>query len=130
MNPRIVKNGVGGFRHACGKCGSSFVDQCDAELCCIGTLPAKPSRPLTGGSSDYYKVEVPNPTSGSNPYMAECNDIIEALGMSYAEGNVFKAVWRLAAARQGNGKAGSTPIYEAEKVEYFGKRLVVQAGKN
>ena len=34
---------------------------------------------LTGGSSDYYKVNVDMPTSGGEAYMVECNDIIEAL---------------------------------------------------
>lgn len=128
MNPRLVTTGTGKVRYSC-ECGSSFVDIDEADACCLkpAQQPAQP-RPLTGGSSDYYKVKVGNPSSGGDPYIAECNDIIEALGMTYAEGNVLKAVWRLAAGRQGQGKAGSTPIYEAEKVEYFGKRLVVQAG--
>ena len=86
---------------------------------------AKPK--LTGGSSDYYKLRITNPTSGGHSYVAECNDIIEALGMNYAEGNAFKAVWRRAALRQGGGKPGSTLLYESEKVEFFGKRLVEQA---
>lgn len=84
-------------------------------------------KPLTGGSSDYYKVRIATPTSGGGVYIAECNDIIEALDMNYAEGNAFKAVWRRAALRQGGGKPGSTLLYESEKVEFFGKRLVEQA---
>jgi hypothetical protein len=45
----------------------------------------------TGGSVSYYSVEIENPTSeGVEPYTAECNDIIEALGMNYADGNAFK----------------------------------------
>lgn len=83
-------------------------------------------RRLTGGSSDYYKVEVTTPTSGGDCYVAECNDIIEALGMDYAEGNAFKAIWRMAAARKGNGKPGTTALYDAEKVEFFGRRMVVR----
>lgn len=82
---------------------------------------------LTGGSSDYYVVDVKHPTSGGEPYRAECNDLIEALGMNYAEGNAFKAVWRHALARQGRGKAGNTALYDAEKVEFFGRRMVAQA---
>ncbi len=81
---------------------------------------------LTGGSSDYYKLPIKNPTSGGDQYIAECNDIIEALGMNYAEGNAFKAVWRHAALRQGHGKPGSTLKYEAEKVVFFGQRLLEQ----
>jgi hypothetical protein len=79
---------------------------------------------LSGYSNDYYKVTINNPTSGGAAYTAECNDIIEALGMTYAEGNAFKAVWRHALARQGIGKEGNTVLYEAQKVEFFGKRLV------
>jgi len=79
---------------------------------------------LTGGSSDYYKVAIDKPTSGGEPYMAECNDIIEALEMTFAEGNILKALWRIAAARQGKGKAGVTAIYDAEKIVFFGQRLV------
>lgn len=81
---------------------------------------------LSGGSNDYYKLHVTSPTSGGDPYIAECNDIIEGLGMNYAEGNAFKAVWRRAALRNGGGKPGSTVLYESEKVEFFGKRLVDQ----
>lgn len=83
------------------------------------------AKPLTGGSSDYYKVRVDRPVSGGQPYLAECLDIIEALQMNFHEGNVFKAVWRIAAARQGNGKPGNTALYDAEKVQFFGERLVV-----
>ncbi len=82
--------------------------------------------PLTGGSSDYYKVHIAKPTSGGKPYMAECNDIIEALGMTFAEGNILKALWRRATARTGGGKPGSSQLYDSEKIEFFAKRLVNQ----
>jgi hypothetical protein len=81
---------------------------------------------LTGGSSSYYKVPVDRPTSGGEPYLAECNDIIESLNMSFAEGNILKAVWRIAAARQGNGKQGTTALYDAEKIVFFGQRMIAQ----
>jgi hypothetical protein len=82
---------------------------------------------LTGGSSDYYTVSIKNPTTpGKAPYEAECNDIIEALNMSFAEGNVFKAQWRKAALKMGQGKHGTTALYDAEKIVFFGNRQVVQ----
>lgn len=83
----------------------------------------------TGGSSSYYTVHVKNPTTEGRPaYDAECNDIIEALGMNYAEGNAFKGLWRRAAARKGLRKKGyDNGLYDAEKVEFFGKRLVEQS---
>lgn len=96
---------------------------------------------LTGGSSDYYKVFISYPTSEGitfseyghefvqEPYMAECNDIIEALEMNYAEGNVFKALWRRAAKRLGNGKEGTSAIYDAEKMVFFSDRILKQEMK-
>ncbi|NBU29982.1 MAG: hypothetical protein EBS41_00470 [Actinobacteria bacterium] len=82
---------------------------------------------LTGGSSDYYKVQVEDPTSGGQPYMAECNDIIEALSMEFDVANAFKATWRIAAGRQGHGKPGTTEVYDAEKVIFFGQRMLARA---
>lgn len=83
-------------------------------------------REYTGGSVSYYRVEVGDPISGAAGYTAECNDIIEALGMNYAEGNAFKAIWRSCAARTlGVRKAGYTDgLYDAEKVQFFGGRMV------
>lgn len=91
-------------------------------------LPAVPEK--TGGSVSYYTVKIAKPTTeGRQPYEAECNDIIEALGMNYAEGNAFKAIWRRAAARTlGKTKAGyDDGLYDAEKVEFFGRRLIAQS---
>lgn len=86
----------------------------------------------TGGSVSYYTVRVENPTTpGVDAYDAECNDIIEALDMNYAEGNAFKAIWRRAAARKGLKKKGYTDgLYDAEKVVFFGQRMVVQEKAN
>ena len=87
------------------------------------------SEEYTGGSVSYYRVNVSKPTSDDvQPYRAECNDIIEALGMNYAEGNAFKALWRRAAARNlGMAKKGyEDGLYDAEKVVFFGQRLVAQ----
>lgn len=82
----------------------------------------------TGGSVGYYSVEVQKPTTeGRAPYIAECNDLIEALGMNYAEGNAFKALWRRCAARMGKSKEGyKDGLYDAEKIVFFGNRLVEQ----
>ncbi|WP_288076585.1 hypothetical protein [Pseudomonas sp.] len=81
----------------------------------------------TGGSVSYYTVRVEQPTNAdAAPYSAECNDIIEALGMNYAEGNAFKALWRRCAARNlGLAKHGyKDGLYDAEKVVFFGQRMV------
>lgn len=84
----------------------------------------------SGASVDYYKLPITVTTSGGPAYVAECNDIIEALGMNYAEGNAFKAIWRRAAQRTlGKAKKGAKAdgLYDAQKVEFFGKRLVAQS---
>lgn len=80
----------------------------------------------TGGKTTYYMVDILSPTDPeADPYTAECQDIIEALGMNFNEGNAFKALWRRAAARLGKSKRGYTDgHYDAEKVAFYGQRLV------
>ena len=82
----------------------------------------------TGKDVNYYLVDISDPKRLS-PYTAECEDIIEALGMTFAEGCAFKAIWRSAAARTlGLVKPGHDVegIYDAEKVEYYGRRMIAQ----
>lgn len=91
-------------------------------------LKGKNEAEYTGGSSNYYKVFIKNPTTLEHSYEAECNDIIEALQMTFAEGNAFKAIWRKAKARQGVQKKGyDNGLYDSEKVVFFGERMVVEA---
>lgn len=80
----------------------------------------------TGGSVRYYTVSVTHPIcEAADPYDAECIDIIDALQMTPNEANAFKALWRRAAARLGKSKRGYTDgLYDAEKVEFYGRRLV------
>lgn len=94
------------------------------------THPEQPEE-YTGGSSSYYKIKVEHPTTLINPYEAECNDVIEALGMNFAEGNIFKALWRRANARKsGVKKKGYTDgKYDAEKILFFAERLLKMEGE-
>lgn len=90
------------------------------------------NKEYTGASVSYYKVKIDKPTTESNPpYLAECNDIIEALDMNYAEGNAFKALWRKAAARTlcVSKKGYTDGLYDSQKVVFFGERLVAQETK-
>jgi len=84
------------------------------------------TREHTGFSVNYYQLPISHPTTpGRKPYTVECNDVIEALGMSYAEGNVLKALWRRCAARQGQSKRGYTDgKYDAEKMVFFSQRVL------
>jgi hypothetical protein len=86
------------------------------------------SEEYTGSNVNYYVVEIAEPKR-QQPYTAECEDIIEALGMTFAEGCAFKAIWRSCAARTlGKVKAGqdAAGVYDAEKVVYYGQRMLAQ----
>ncbi len=93
-------------------------------------MPDTPSAPIpekSGGPTSYYLVNVVNPNQGEQPYQAECGDIIEALGMTFNEGCAFKAIWRSAAARTlGKLKEGGDPLYDAQKVAFYGRRMQAQ----
>jgi hypothetical protein len=89
------------------------------------------STEFTGKDVSYYVVNVPAPKR-LDPYTAECEDIIEALGMTFAEGCALKAIWRSCAARtlglrkQGQDEHG---IYDAEKVGYYGTAMLRQRSR-
>lgn len=86
------------------------------------------TREYSGAKTSYYELEIKSPTrEGRKPYTAECNDIIEAAGMTFAEGEAFKAIWRGAVARMGLAKRGYTDgLYDAQKVAFYGGRMVIQ----
>lgn len=84
-----------------------------------------PEATLTGGLVNYYLVNVDDPQRVKQaPYQAECEDIIQALGMTFDEGCLFKALWRSAAARQGNSKPGHEAFYDAEKMCHYARRIL------
>lgn len=82
-------------------------------------------RRLTGGRVNYYLAEVTHPQrEDQKPYQAECEDIIRALNMTFDEACEFKAIWRTASARLGNGKPDHKAVYDAEKrLHYAGASL-------
>ncbi|AZU97876.1 hypothetical protein [Vibrio phage LP.1] len=84
---------------------------------------------LSGGSCNYYIVEVKHPTTAPEPYSAECNDIIESLGLTFAEANIYKEIWRTANGRtHNNGKPDNDPKRAAEKVLFFALREALHNG--
>ena len=84
----------------------------------------------SGSNGSYYDVTIAQWTHPAHqqpaPVTVCCNDIIEALEMDYAQGNAFKAIWRIAAAKQGKMKAGNSTLYDAEKVDFFGGRILLK----
>jgi hypothetical protein len=62
----------------------------------------------TGGSTSYY--EIPDGAT-------ELNDLIEAMGMCFALGNIFKACYRL------GEKADTDLLYDINKIIFFAERL-------
>ena len=92
-------------------------------------IHAKATKPVAinnGLNGSYYEVEIKYPTKEhKTPYLAECNDIIEALNMTPHEYNIFKSVWRKAAARLGNGKKDSKALYDAQKCLFASQRMVI-----
>lgn len=80
---------------------------------------------LTGGKTNYYLVRVSHPQRQEQaPYQAECEDIIEALELTFDEANIFKEIWRGANARKNNGKPGHTTKYGAEKIAHYAQRIL------
>ena len=89
----------------------------------------KPATPAanSGAHAAYYELTIQRPKSGGAAYKAECQDIIEALQMDFNEGNAFKALWRRAAGRLGNVKKGNEdPLYDAQKIKFYGTRILEQ----
>lgn len=86
-------------------------------------LAFEQQKELCGGDNNYWLLAVEDPKR-LDPYVVEAEDLIEHLELNFAEATVLKSIWRLAKLRQGLGKPGSSPLYEAEKVEYYGKRVL------
>ena len=76
----------------------------------------------SGGDNDYWVLEIDSPKR-LDPYFAECDDLISKLGLTFAEGNVFKAIWRRGAIRLGAGKPDDTPLRNAQKAVYYSKLM-------
>jgi hypothetical protein len=62
----------------------------------------------SGGSSSYYELP---------PFAKELDDLIVYKKMPWPIANIFKACYRW------NDKAGNTPEYEANKIQWFATSL-------
>lgn len=81
------------------------------------------SEEISGGLVNYYLVDVEHPQRNVPSYQAECEDLIDALELTFDEANIFKEIWRTARQRQGTGKKGNTPIRAAEKMVHYAGRI-------
>ena len=87
--------------------------------------PLNQETELKGGKVNYYLVAVIYPQREEQiPYVAECEDIIEALELNFDEANIFKEIWRGANARKANGKPGHTALYGAQKIVHYANRIL------
>ena len=77
-------------------------------------MKAKVKIASTGDSTAYYDFP---------EGMVTLNDLIEHKNMSFAEGNIFKAIYRL------GEKAGIDKEYDLHKIIYYANRLLNQAVK-
>jgi hypothetical protein len=87
------------------------------------TKTASEQQQSSGGDNEYWIAHVSH-HKRLEPYMAECEDLIELFQMTFQEGEAFKALWRKGQMRIGKGKPGDTLIRNSEKVYHFGGRMV------
>ena len=82
-----------------------------------------------GGLTNYYLIAVgyPQRIDKQPPYIAECEDIIEALELNFDEANIFKEIWRTANARKGNAKQSQNNLRAAEKIYHYAGRILKRA---
>lgn len=79
-----------------------------------------------GGHCEYYRVLVThpeNPKQAGVPYEANCEDIIQALGLTFDEGCEFKSLFRRGNARLGKKKANCTAVRDAAKALHYAGRV-------
>lgn len=89
--------------------------------------PPAPTAELSGGRVNYYLIRVDHPQRETQaPYTAECEDLIDAAGMTPDEANIFKEIWRSANARKGKAKLGHNAVYGAEKMVHYAQRLLAK----
>ena len=80
----------------------------------------------SGSHCEYYHCEVTHPQNPNQSvgYIANCEDIIQALGLTFDEGCEFKSIWRRGRGRQGFVKAESTALRDAAKAVHYAKRVL------
>lgn len=81
----------------------------------------------SGSFCNYYLAHIKrpqNPEQAGVPFVVNCEDVIQALGMTFDEGCIFKSLWRTANARLGVKKADISPVREATKQVHYAQRIL------
>lgn len=80
----------------------------------------------SGSHCDYYQIVVNDPQNPRQtvPYVANTEDLIQSLQMTFDEACEFKSLVRRANARLGFAKAESTPVRDATKAVHYAKRVL------
>ncbi len=118
---------VQGSRY-CTKCALEINAVTGIEQMKVAVKPKEETKEFSGGDNNYWLLNITDPKRLA-PYQVECEDIIEALEMTFAEGTILKALWRSCNLRaNGNGKRGQDDagIYDGDKIEYYGNRVKAQ----
>jgi len=85
----------------------------------------------SGGSCEYYRVNISHTVDDRPEYTAECAEITQALELEREEANMFKEIWRMARARQGVTKKGNTRIRGLQKIQWYVNWLIkIEEEKN
>jgi hypothetical protein len=71
-----------------------------------------------GGSTDYYKFQVPKDEYGNLVENIDAQDIIEWREMNFAQGNILKVAWAFNVSRHN----GTNYERDLNKIIYFAKR--------
>lgn len=84
----------------------------------------------SGGLNSYYLARVEYPQrKEQRPYTAECEDIIDALQLTWEEANILKEIWRTAKGRQGQGKSVNTKKRAADKIVHYALRNSIKINR-
>lgn len=81
--------------------------------------------PKTGGTTDYYLINVRHPRRQEAPCKIDVDDLSAVLKPTPEEFNILKAIVRSCNARLGNGKPGyddlDALVRDAKKMEHYAK---------
>ena len=86
-----------------------------------------PGEESQASQCNYYQVQVlrpQNPDQKGVPYILNCEDMIQALDMTFDEGCETKSLFRRCRARQGFAKAESTAVRDAAKAVHYAQRIL------